>query len=902
MLPFGTTCSPCCAIYALQQQLKVIRGQGPPALDTIEQSFYVDNCLHSTPTSDEARSLVDSLCQFLSKGGFELRQWACNFPTVIEHLPPEARSTASELWLSKGSSDLQELTLGMQWNCLTDTLGYKHRSTEPLPPTLRNLYRKLASQYDPLGFMIPFTTRAKILIQDLWRQELGWDDPIEPEHLREEWDTWEQELSYLPHLHFPRPYAPACADSDISTRELHVFSDASERAYGAVAYLRTIDKKGEIHTAFVMAKSRVAPRKKLSVPRLELSAALTGAQVAKAILTELTIPISKVFMWSDSTTILQWLQSESCRYKVFVGTRVAEIQSLTNVADWRYVDTSQNPADDLTRGLSLAALTQPHRWSSGPAFLHEQPDQWPITPVSSEDPDTCELRKFTLIGSIMTNVSTQIPDAAQFQSWQDLVQANIRVLDGAADTSTDKPYDAADVIKAEKMILAQSQLDSFPDEVKALKTKRPIHADSRLGSLAPEYDEGTGLVRVGGRLRRAEDLDPEAIHPIVLDPSHPVTRLLIRKFDQELLHPGPERVLAEMRRQYWVLRGREAIRKLQHSCRDCQHWRAKPNIPKMADLPPSRLRLYKPPFYSTGVDCFGPFLVKIGRRQEKRWGILYKCMTTRCVHLDLLESLNSDAFLLSLRRFIARRGQPYEILCDNGTNFIGANRELQEAFESMVPQLQEQLAKQRIRFCFNPPSAPHFGGTWEREVKSVKTALKVILKEQSVPGPVLYTLLVEIEGILNAKPLGYVSSDIADLDPITPNILLMGRRDSSLPQVFYDQHNLLGRRRWRHSQILADNFWTAFIRNYLPGLQERQKWRTDSKELDTGQVVLIVDPQLPRALWPVGSVTETFKGPDGRVRTASIKVKDKTYVRPVARLIPLPKLTEEEDAPARLSQ
>lgn len=316
VLPFGTTCSPCCAIYALQHHIKESINKGPLLFETIDQSFCADNCFHSTPTAEEANTLVNSLCQTLAEGGFELRQWACNLPAVTEHLPPEARSTASELWLSKSSSDLQELTLGMQWNCLTDTLGYKHRSTEPLPPTLRNLYKKLASQYDPLGFMIPFTTRAKILIQDLWRQNIGWDDPIKPEHLREEWLAWEEELSNLSHLHFLRPYSLASADTPTSIRELHVFSDASEKAYGAVAYIRSIDERGEIHIAFVWARSRVAPRKKLSVPRLELSAALTGAQMAKVIQTELTIHISKVYLWSDSTTVLHWLQSESCRYKV----------------------------------------------------------------------------------------------------------------------------------------------------------------------------------------------------------------------------------------------------------------------------------------------------------------------------------------------------------------------------------------------------------------------------------------------------------------------------------------------------------------------------------------------------------------------------------------------------------
>ncbi len=204
-------------------------------------------------------------------------------------------------------------------------------------------------------------------------------------------------------------------------------------------------------------------------------------------------------------------------------------------------------------------------------------------------------------------------------------------------------------------------------------------------------------------------------------------------------------------------------------------------------------------------------------------------MTTRCVHLDLLEHLDTDAFLLSLRRFIARRGKPMELLCDNGTNFVGGDRELRDTFDGMAPKLQELLAPQKIRFRYIPPNAPHFGGTWEREVKSVKTALRVILREQTVPEPVLQTLLVEVEGILNAKPLGYVSSDVADMDPVTPNLLLMGRRDASLPQVLFDSTNLLGRRRWRHSQVLADHFWTAFIRDYLPSLQDRHKWRKDGK-------------------------------------------------------------------------
>ncbi|KAE8288370.1 hypothetical protein D5F01_LYC12239 [Larimichthys crocea] len=367
-------------------------------------------------------------------------------------------------------------------------------------------------------------------------------------------------------------------------------------------------------------------------------------------------------------------------------------------------------------------------------------------------------------------------------------------LHGAANPNSDSPSEAADYIKAENLLLRRAQLESFPEEVKALTSDRPLPASSRLGSLSPEYDKDSGLLRVGGRLQRAEQLPQDTIHPVLLDPKHPLTILIIQDFDETLLHPGPERVLGELRRRFWILRGREAVKRCQSRCMQCQAWRANPSVPKMADLPPARLRLYKPPFYSTGVDCFGPFTVKIGRRTEKRWGIVFKCMTTRCVHLDLLESLDTDAFLMSLRRFISRRGKPFELLSDNGTNFTGGARELREAFESMGPQLKEQLAEQQIEFCFNLPSAPHFGGAWEREVRSIKTALKVVLKEQSVPETVLCTVLVEVEGILNAKPFGYVSSDVADPDPITPSILLMGRYDASLPQAVYDPSNTLGNR------------------------------------------------------------------------------------------------------------
>ena len=293
----------------------------------------------------------------------------------------------------------------------------------------------------------------------------------------------------------------------------------------------------------------------------------------------------------------------------------------------------------------------------------------------------------------------------------------------------------------------------------------------------------------------------------------------------------------------------------------------KPFIPRMADLPEARLRLYKPPFYSTGMDCFGPMMVTVGRCQEKRWGIIFKCLTTRAVHLDLLRNMDSDAYLMALRRFIARRGTPAELWSDQGTNFKGAERELREPFENMVPVLQQRLARE-IKFNFNPPAAPHFGGVWEREVWSVKSALYTCRITTSswrgathgAPGSRGYPQLKTI-GLC----IGWCSRHVGwrRHDPVTPNSLLMGRPDGSLPQVVYPETEILSRRRWRHSQILADQFGSRFITEYLPGLQTRQKWQSSPPDLQDEAVIMLVEPQLPQAQWPVGRVVNVHRSDDG---------------------------------------
>ncbi|CAI5649659.1 unnamed protein product [Oreochromis niloticus] len=415
------------------------------------------------------------------------------------------------------------------------------------------------------------------------------------------------------------------------------------------------------------------------------------------------------------------------------------------------------------------------------------PEQWPPEPSGTlaEPPGPSELRKETFCG-VSTTFDPATSNFSGYDTWTQLLEAAITQLHGAAKGGgTSSAYD---YIQAEMHVLREAQQESFPEEYRLLKQGKSISRSSRLLALSPEFH------------RKNE---------------------VIRDVDSRLCHPGPERVFAEIRRTHWILRGREAVRHFQRTCLECRRWRARPTVPKMADLPVARLRLYKPAFYSTGVDCFGPFEVKIGHRVEKRWGIIFKCLTIRAVHLDVLTSIDTDAFLMALRRFIARRGTPAELYSDQGTNFRGGERELQAAFAAMTTDLQKLLAPQKIIFHFNPPAAPYFGGVWEREIRSVKTALYTTVGSQPLQEEVLRTVLVEVEGILNSKPLGYVPSDISDPDPVTPNCFLMGRPDGALPQVAYPKEELLSRQRWKHSLVLADHFSSRFIRLYLLSLQLR---------------------------------------------------------------------------------
>ncbi|XP_026728198.1 uncharacterized protein LOC113494186 [Trichoplusia ni] len=352
--------------------------------------------------------------------------------------------------------------------------------------------------------------------------------------------------------------------------------------------------------------------------------------------------------------------------------------------------------------------------------------------------------------------------------------------------------------------------------------------------------------------------------------------LIIRSYHEKFLHGNTATVMNEVRQKYWILGLRATLKAVAHGCQWCKLRKSTPAIPPAGDLPSERLQHHQFPFACTAVDYFGPMQVTIGKRVEKRWVALFTCLTTRAVHLELAPSLSASSMIMALRRMAARRGTPRTLFSDNGTNFVGANKELEAA-----------ALEKGIKWKFIPPGSPNMGGAWERLVRTVKTALAVVLNERSPPEEVLHTLMTEVEHIVNTRPLTPVSMDPNDAESLTPNHFLLGRSCGAMAPGEFEDTELVGKATWRTAQRLADHFWRRWVKEYLPLLMPRKidgRTTVDPKE---GDVVLIVDAALPRNSWPRGEVIKVYPGPDGRTRVLDVRTSGGVLRRPTRRVVVL---------------
>ena len=897
---FGAVSSPSVANFAVHKTAEIADGRGHhETADILRRNFYVDDCLRSESTEAHAIQSIQDTASACKDGGFNLTKFTSNNRNVLQTITREKRSKdVKDIDLCLDDLPV-ERALGVQWHIETDTFGFKI-TLKDKPLTRRGILSTVSSVYDPLGFAAPLMLPGKRILQELCKADVDWDDLIPDEYVYR-WERWRSKLFKLESLSIDRCLKPTSFGTVVDC-QIHNFSDASSIGYGHVSYLRQVDDQGKIHCAFLMGKARVAPLKPITIPRLELTAATTSAKLGTKIAQELDLTSSSTF-WTDSTTVIKYITNEQNRYHTYVANRVETIRSLSSPSQWKFVPGKINPADDASRGLDNVEDT--YRWILGPEFLWEPTVNWPVpAPDINQDSKDPEV-KSVYSTEVKENRSSIVEAFNRFSNWSRLKRVVARIL-RLSKSSSRGPITVTELESAEVRIIRAVQSMVYGEEISMLMDKNEdkhpnskasakakknkLKRSSPLWKLDPFIDDQQ-LLRVGGRLNKADGLDENMKNPIILPKKHHVTNLIVKEAHESVAHGGRGMTLNRIRQKFWIINANAVVRSLIFKCVSCRKMRGVVSDQKMADLPKCRVST-EPPFTYCGIDFFGPFVIKEGRKEIKRYGVVFTCMSSRAVHLEIASSLETDTFINALRRFVARRGPVRELYTDRGTNLMGAEKELKQALlEQDVTTLQERLPVMfgcDVIWKRNPPAASHMGGSWERQIRTIRAILRSLMKDfgHSVNDESLRTLFTEVECIVNSRPLTFPSSDPQDLNPLTPNhILTMKSRVVLPPPGEFLRDDVYLKKRWRRVQYLVNVFWSRWKKEYIQSLQQRSKWNNVKRNLRVGDVVLIKQENTARNVWPLARIVEVYPDAKGFVRSVKLRTATTTLDRPISKLV-----------------
>ena len=780
VLTFGDKPAPEMALTALKKTAEESADVHPEAADVLKNNTYMDDICESRKTTDEARKITHEIDEVLATGGFSVKEWISNRDERKDG-PQQKRDVASTN--EKGST---EKVLGLGWNPESDKLKLHtkelHQQKESKKPgrlTKRSVLSRVARIFDPVGFASAFVIRAKIGLQDLWKRGLDWDDELPP-NMQEFWTNLFNEALLLSQLEFERCLTPASA---IEQPILCTFADASTEAFGACSYVRWKLEDGHFAVRFIAAKSRVAPLKQLTIPRLELQGAVLATRLSKSILEETRFKFDRTIFFLDSQIVLAWIRGEGRKFKPFVSIRVSEIQSNSDPATWRYLPGDHNVADDVSRGISAQSLTE--RWQKGPQFLSLPEHEWPTVPPPNPDKTEVEkeIRKDYKVCTIKEDSITPI-DCTKFSKWRRLVRVTAYVFRFVRNVKArvkKSNTGSAEIPQSNSLSVEElNQSEIYWVKLNQKNLKGSLES-GQLGKLDPLTDS-EGILRVGGRVDKTI-ATYDTRHPVLLSRDHWTSKLIMRQAHQ-YGHSGVAATVAKVRRRYWIVRANSLAKSVKYECVFCKKSQAQCETQKMADLPEIRLAPYTPPFYNTACDYFGPYHVKIGRNKStKNYGVVFTCLNTRAIHLEMAVDYSAMEFIQVLRRFFAVRGKPALILSDNGTQLVGAERELREMIEGRQKEkLKEFAAEKGIKWQFITPTAPHQNGCAEAMVKSCKRAIKKAIGDNKLTPFELYTCFQEIANLINQRPIGRVSTDPNEGTYLCPNDILLGRPSSEIPQ------------------------------------------------------------------------------------------------------------------------
>ncbi|XP_062123208.1 uncharacterized protein LOC133836632 [Drosophila sulfurigaster albostrigata] len=749
---FGVNCAPYLAIRVLHQLASDVRDRYPLASDIIANYMYVDDVQAGAHTKQDAVSAIDKLRTALESAGFPLRKWTSNSKDVLRRIPKDHLLCADFLEIDEASV---AKTLGIRWRSTSDEFFFVTAEMVSKPSfSKREVLSQIAKLFDPA----------------------------------EQWTSFLRNYSSLQYIRIPRwtNYAPG------AKIQFHGFCDASQSAYGAALYA-PVETAGQVSVSLLAAKTRVAPIKTVSLPRLELCGALLLAELSAALLPHFPTPDAETYLWTDSTIVLAWLDKQPCKWTTFVANRVAKIHSVNGT--WQHVRSEHNPADLASRGVSPQELLASRLWWQGPEWLTHSPAQWPSPVIGLDTELECRAVK-------VHAAQVLCEDFLDRFSRFDRALRVFAYVRRFAQRCRQPKVSFPETLSSQELAEAQERL--------IVQAQNRVYAKDKVSC-------------VPGRVRASTSLSYDERHPIILPFGCVFSRLLVSFTHQVSLHGGNQLVMRLVRTKFWIPKLRNLVKTVISACKTCVIHRRKIQSQLMGYLPTAR-STFSRPFTNSGVDFAGPFDVKsyVGRgcKITKGYVCVFVGLSTKAIHLEATTDLTAEKFLEAFSRFVARRGCPLHMYSDNGKTFVGASSILSKEFVESTRNL--------IVTTHSHQGVKSFKTHFYKTVSSVKHTFEE-----------LSTLLSKIEACLNSRPLTPMSEDVSDLEALTPGHFLIGGPLLSMaePESREDVESI--RNRWQRLKALHQHFCVRWKSEYLKELHKRNKWQSPSRDLQIGDMVVI---------------------------------------------------------------
>lgn len=881
---FGVSSSPYLALRVVQQLLEDEGAHYPEATTALKRHRFMDDIVSGTSSVKDAVQLRQDMSELLAKGGFELRKWACNKSEVLQGVMEEEKEKLVPFDTGEGLK-----VLGLYWDPAKDCFSYKVAEYDSKGVTRRSVLSYISRIWDCMGLLSAVTVKAKIFLQRLWLEKRGWDEEIAPQ-LSNEWLHFCSEMPLLRSLSVTRNIPLQAA----RTVRLVGFSDAAETAMAANVYMHLTYQDGSSEAFLIRSRTRLSPIRTVTIPRLELGAAVLLAKTIKTVLLGTDINFESVDLFTDSQIVLFWLRTPPYKMKVYIASRVIQILDGVPEARWGFISGKLNPADISSRGIDPSQLQNCDLWWKGPPMLTSDPSTWHSEPLRAPGADEeLEMKKENPVPVLTVQVIEEPDFLTRYSSLSKAIRVRTTVRRiatyWAGKHKRTGPLTVEELqATMQEFVLVTQQL-YLSDVAAALRSGKAV--PTKYLNLNPRLDSA-GVIRVGGRLQNA-DVPSAAKEPMLIPRESKLAVLLCDYYHHKYLHSGPRATYAAIVQVYWIPSGYQLVKKTIRKCLICYKLRAKPQQPKMAPLPEPRVQVSRP-FTSTAVDFSGAMTTKETTRkkspQHKSYICAFVCLSTKAVHLELVSELTTAAFMASFNRFVSRRGLPHTMYSDNGTNFVGAARVMEQSRDFLAKFTNDVVscvASLNVRWLFSPPMASNFNGLVEAVIKSSKQLVLRQIGADVLTFEEATTLLCRVEAVLNSRPLTPLSSEPGEAPNfLTPASFLVGSDLLAVPEFPSEELSL--RNRWERVQRLSQSFWRKFSIQYLHTLQKRTKWGKDVDNIQVGNLVYIKDMNSTPLQWPLAKVIKVYPGKDNRVRVAVVRCKGKDVTRPANKLVLLP--------------